>query len=151
MADLVIAAPEDAERITRFIGDRMYPEMALGFAPWDGAAARHTIDNLLRVGRTFLLIENGEIVGALGLESRKFWWSSQEAIGDLFFFIAPGHRSGFTAKRLVQAAVQTADTAGLPLILGGFGSPRLSPLNRFFRLLRFSEIGSLFLWRKDHG
>ncbi len=148
---VVVASEPDVAALTRFLCDRMYPEMDLGFAPLDKSEALNTVYRLVSSGRVFLLQRDGSWIGALGLESRCMWWSRQDVLGDCFFYIMPEHRSGWAARMLVNAARKSATDAGLPLILGGFGSPRLSLLNRFFRLLGFWEIGSLYLWRQGNG
>lgn len=144
---LAPAAPDDAARLARFLCDQMYPEMDLDFAPLDETEALNTVYRLIRQGRVFILLDDAQIVGAVGLEPRRFWWSRQQALGDLFFYVAASHRKSVAAKILINAARKAARDADLPLILGGFGSPRLSPFNRFLRLLGFREIGSLNLWR----
>lgn len=148
---IAIAGPHDAERIGEILCGEMYPEMGLGFAALDRGAAQQTIDRLLLSGRVLVLMDGTEIAGAIGLEKRTLWWSQQEIIGDLFFYLRKPYRTAKNARLLISAAQCISHDEGLPLILGGFGSPRLSTLNRFFRLLRFSEIGSLFLWRQGNG
>jgi GNAT superfamily N-acetyltransferase len=146
--EVVAASLSDAARLTRFLCDQMYPEMDLGFAPLDESEALNTVARLTDHGRVFMLVDGGSLVGAVGLEAgRRFWWSKAEALGDFFFYIAPSHRRWGAHRALANAAKNAARQAGLPLILGGFGSPRLSLLNRLFRLLGFQEIGSLYLWR----
>lgn len=148
---IAIAGPHDAERIGEILCGEMYPEMGLEFAALDRGAAQQTIDRVLLAGRVVVLMDGAKIAGAIGLEKRTLWWSRQEIVGDLFFYIRQPYRTIKNARLLVSAAQRIASDEGLSLILGGFGSPRLSMLNRFFRLLRFSEIGSLFLWRQGNG
>jgi hypothetical protein len=144
---LVTAVPDDAARVARFLCDEMYPEMDLGFAPLDEGETLDTVYRLTMAGGVHFLLEGDRIVGGIGLEPRRFWWSKQQALGDYFLYVAPSHRRGIALKTLINAAHKAAREAGLPLILGGFGSPRLSLFGRLLRLLGFQEIGSLYLWR----
>jgi hypothetical protein len=116
---------------------------------WDlfPAPSRPKIEQQFRTlieNKTLLVYENnGVIVGILGLVIDSFWWTDQESIMDVIFYIKEEFRSYKAFNRMLSVAEEFAKINGLPMNLLFFTT---KDVHKKFKLLRHRGYESIGFW-----
>lgn len=121
---LRLATPDDQPELENLLR-LMLAE--IGLARVNEPKAREAISRTLRERTSACALAewNGEIVGALGLVLTSWWYSSDNFMTDLFFFIHPEHRADKNvsgenaghATKLIGWAKDAADRLNIPLVI----------------------------------
>lgn len=135
---LRIATPADLEEIGKLLW-MMTGEIGIGrvFEP----KAREAVSKIVNEGGCILAERKGAIVGILGLTLTSWWYSKDNFITDLFFFVHPKHRSDLNeagdnaghAAKMIAWAKAAADRAQVPLVLSVGTDIAPLPKIRFMR------------------
>lgn len=110
-------SPEACAEIFAFLGARMHPEV--GVLPLNVDLAAAKIDECVRQGIVFNARQNGELIGSLGaMIGPHVWYSAEEIIGDLWFYVVPEARLERVGVELLLALRKEADKRKLRAIVG---------------------------------
>ncbi len=77
--------------------------------------------------------------------STSDWWSTDEYLGDLWFYVFPEHRKSNIAIKLVKTFINYGKEVKLKIKLGSVYSGDLRRKDNFFNRLGFVKAGSLYL------
>jgi hypothetical protein len=96
---------------------------------------------------------NGPIEGVVLLRIGTMWYSDDRVIEEKAIFIHPDFRSakGGRAKRLCEFSKKTADTLGIPLIIGVLSNRRTEAKVRMYERQFGPPSGAFFLYGAKTG
>lgn len=108
-----LGAPEDVpavmDLLIRFHGE-------FGFAPMNREKVEREVEALIALSDLFL-VDQGSIIGALGLVENVLWYGDGRFLSDRFFYVVPEHR-GFHAEKMLRAAGKLeAERRNLPFVV----------------------------------
>lgn len=118
------------------------------FPEADVEAVHDTIKEL--IGKQCLITyhNNGVIVGIMGVTIEKFWWTKNEVMTDVLFYIKPDFRSFTAYKRMLSAAEAFAKLNKLPLALLFFSTKDLDKKYQMILRRGYKTVG-FFVMRTD--
>ena len=96
-------------------------------------------------GVVYVATEKNKILGSIGGMSTSDWWSTDEYLGDLWFYVFPEHRKSNIAIKLVKTFINYGKEVKLKIKLGSVYSGDLRRKDNFFNRLGFVKAGSLYL------
>ena len=96
-------------------------------------------------GVVYVATEKNKILGLIGGMSTSDWWSTDEYLGDLWFYVFPEHRKSNIAIKLVKTFINYGKEVKLKIKLGSVYSGDLRRKDNFFNRLGFVKAGSLYL------
>ena len=76
-------------------------------------AVQETIDN----NAALVLCKGNEIIGTMGLDGYRPWYSADSVLQDRWLYIAKEHRSLEAFKALIEAAQECAEILKMPLYI----------------------------------
>jgi GNAT superfamily N-acetyltransferase len=146
------AMPRDVSALLALLA-RFHAEAseALAWPPISELHLMHAVANVLTNGRALLALQDGRLVGSLGLRIDSFFWSGTPYVGDVWFYVLPGARSFPLFKALLEAAQGWAkglggDKPGLvPLMFGTVNADEIERLDELYRKVGFSRIGGMYV------
>lgn len=97
--------------------------------------------------------EGGQLEGAILLRIGTMWYSDTPVLEEKAIFIHPDYRSakGGRARRLCEFSKKTADTLGLPLIIGVLSNHRTEAKVRLYERQFGKPSGAFFLYNAQTG
>lgn len=127
------------------LGRLMHGESSFAPLDFDAAVLAKTLERLHADGQ-FLAVaeaESGEVVGALvGMAVPSFFGRDLVA-NDLGLFVAPAHRHGLVAARLIRAFVAWAEARGAKQVRPGVSTGHPGA-ERLLEALGFARVGAAF-------
>ena len=103
------------------------------------------INEALHRGVILVAHNNNEIVGSIGGMVVSDWWSDEQHLSDLWFYVSPTARKTKAAVLLSKDFIKTAKEAKLPVRLGHVFSGDINRKDNFFERLGMSKAGSLYV------
>lgn len=132
------AQPEDRPAVIGLLFE-MHAEV--GIFPLSLQRLEENVDEVLRQGRVLLAVENGAVVGSVGLYVGSFWYSEEKVLMDTWIFTSARAGDRLSVFRDMIAAVRMeGEEQGLPIVLTLFCE---DAENRKTRL--FSRYGDMVL------
>lgn len=107
--------------------------------------AAHIYDKWLRAPCVLLEVE-GAIVGFMGLDMYRMWWSPQPFVTDYMAYVLPEHRSLAHTKALYEAAFKFADFHGVGFVGQQMAMERLPARQRLMQRLGCRITGFTFMY-----
>jgi len=97
--------------------------------------------------------ESDKLEGAILLRIGTMWYSDTPVLEERAIFIHPNYRSakGGRARRLCEFSKKTADTLGLPLIIGVLSNHRTEAKVRLYERQFGKPSGAFFLYNARTG
>lgn len=97
--------------------------------------------------------EGQRLEGAILLRIGAMWYSDDEVLEERAIFIHPDYRSakGGRARRLCEFSKRTADSLGLPLIIGVLSNQRTEAKVRLYERQFGKPSGAFFLYKAKTG
>lgn len=146
--ELHLARPEDLEACFK-LALEIPKENDFNFFPEaDEEAVRDTIKELIAKQCMIVYSNNGVIVGILGVTIEKFWWTKNEVMTDVLFYIKPEFRSFSAYKRMLSAAEAFAKLNKLPLALLFFSTKDLEKKYQMILRRGYKTLG-FFVMKTD--
>jgi len=103
------------------------------------------INEALHRGVVFVVQKDNEILGSIGGAVVSDWWSDEQHLSDLWFYVSPTARKSKAAALLSKDFIKTAKEVKLPVRLGHVFSGDLDRKDKFFERLGMSKAGSLYV------
>ena len=88
----------------------------------------------------------GRIEAAIHLAFRKFWYTSDWHLEELWAYVRPEYRKSTRAKSLVQYAKHCSDTLQVPLLIGILSNHRTEAKVALYRRQLGDPTGAYFLY-----
>lgn len=95
----------------------------------------------------------GQLEGAILLRVGPMWYSDANVLEERAIFIHPDYRSakGGRARRLCEFSKKTADTLGIPLMIGVLSNHRTEAKVRLYERQFGKPSGAFFLYNAQTG
>lgn len=116
---------------------------------------------LIRQGAVDAINGNNSVVGVIGatgnieaaihLAFRRFWYTADWHLEELWAYVRPQYRKSTRAKSLVQYAKHCADTLKVPLLIGILSNERTEAKVALYRRQLGEPTGAYFLYNAKTG
>ena len=123
----------------------MHSQTVLPVSPMKKDKVMNMIILAIARGVVYVATEKNKILGSIGGMSTSDWWSTDEYLGDLWFYVFPEHRKSNIAIKLVKTFINYGKEVKLKIKLGSVYSGDLRRKDNFFNRLGFVKAGSLYL------
>ncbi|MCR9254696.1 MAG: GNAT family N-acetyltransferase [Alphaproteobacteria bacterium] len=107
------------------------------------AKAAAALLDVLDSGMCFVAEKDGNVVGSIGLVKRPYWFSTESAWSDLWFYVLPEHR-GRAGLDLLRAVKARATDLNERVVLGVSTGDAGGRKDRLYRRLGFEPIGGMY-------
>ena len=87
---------------------------------------------------------NKKIIGAIGGQVRRWWFSENQYLGDAFCYVSPKHRSFKNASLLLKGFNNIAEKKLIPCMVGTLDGNDVDRKDQLYNKLNFRRIGSTF-------
>lgn len=147
-----LANPDDIERLAH-LGELMHHESRFARMPYSTAKVRALLAMLIENpdGCLFVAERDGQVVGGFAGMISEHWFSEDQIASDLALFIAPDHRGGMTAARLLKAFTAWASERGAAMIQAGITTGvHVEASTRLYQTLGFVQVGVVFELEEHH-
>ncbi len=124
-----MAAPQDEDEIFFLL---------LGMAaensrhPVCAQKALNTIREVVGKGGAAVAVEDGKIIGSVGVGPKRAWFSNYTFLGDYWFYVTPDRRTSRAAIMLKKTAFEFAEKVGLDLVFAVFSIEDAERKSKFF-------------------
>lgn len=154
--DLRVAQSDDIAEILPLLR-AMHTE--IGQFSMDEEKVATGIADVVAAGAAFVLVEEGEIVGSIGLAGAEPWYTRERLIIDRWIYIAPDHRSPHSFEMLVAAARAAGQALGKRVLLQLYTTRDTQRKELLFRrhgdqvlrVYQFEPVGGQFETEDGHG
>ena len=123
----------------------MHSQTVLPVSPMKKDKVMNMIILAITRGVVYVATEKNKILGSIGGMSTSDWWSTDEYLGDLWFYVFPEHRKSNIAIKLVKTFINYGKEVKLKIKLGSVYSGDLRRKDNFYNRLGFVNAGSLYL------
>lgn len=103
------------------------------------------INEVLHRGIILVAHEDNKIVGSIGGMAVCDWWSDEQHLSDLWFYVTPDARKSRAAHLLATDFINIANEAKIPVRLGHVFSGDSDRKDKFFERLGLIKAGSLYV------
>lgn len=94
--------------------------------------ALSTIRDVISKGGAAVVVEDGEIIGSVGVGPKQTWFSNYIFLGDYWFYVTPDKRASRAAVMLKKTAFEFAEKVGLDLVFAVFSIENAERKSKFF-------------------
>ena len=123
----------------------MHSQTVMPVSPMKKDKVVNMITLAITRGVVYVATEKNKILGSIGGMSTSDWWSTDEYLADLWFYVFPEHRKSSIAIKLVKTFINYGKEVKLKIKLGSVYSGDLKRKDSFFNRLGFVKAGSLYL------
>jgi len=138
------AEQTDVSELYNMLTD-MHSQTVMPVSPMKKDKVMNMITLAITRGVVYVATEKNKILGSIGGMSTSDWWSTDEYLGDLWFYVFPEHRKSNIAIKLVKTFINYGKEVKLKIKLGSVYSGDLKRKDSFFNRLGFVKAGSLYL------
>ena len=138
------AEQTDVSELYNMLTD-MHSQTVMPVSPMKKDKVMNMITLAITRGVVYVATEKNKILGSIGGMSTSDWWSTDEYLGDLWFYVFPEHRKSSIAIKLVKTFINYGKEVKLKIKLGSVYSGDLKRKDSFFNRLGFVKAGSLYL------
>jgi|TARA_R110002110_G_scaffold156032_1_gene350827 GNAT superfamily N-acetyltransferase len=137
------ATPFDVSKVFNLL-KQMHSETEIRVSPINTKKLLDTINSAIHDGVVLLAEIKGKVVGSIGGMLGSDWWSSEEYLGDYWFYVRPESRNSKIAIKLVKAFIKIGNEASVIVKLGHVYSGDIERKDSFFKRLGLVKAGSLY-------
>ena len=138
------AEQTDVSELYNMLTD-MHSQTVMPVSPMKKDKVMNMITLAITRGVVYVATEKNKILGSIGGMSTSDWWSTDEYLADLWFYVLPEHRKSSIAIKLVKTFINYGKEVKLKIKLGSVYSGDLKRKDSFFNRLGFVKAGSLYL------
>ena len=109
----------DISRII-FLLQMMHEETVVDIPKINTGKLVHKINELLHTGIILVAVDNEKVIGSISGQKNKDWWSDEDYIGDLWYYVMKDYRKSDIAKKLLNHFVKIVKEVKLQLRLDMF-------------------------------
>lgn len=146
------AMPSDRPAVRKLL-ERQHAEAPIATVNWGKVDAllelmMPTVPPKPRMHFAGVAIEDGEVVGCVGLVVCHLWWTDDWHVDERFFFVDPDHRKSRHAERLISWCKGVQKQLGIPLVSCVFSTKETQRKVAFFSR-HLPMIGAIFRYEGD--
>ena len=101
-----------------FLLQMMHEETVVDIPKINTGKLVHKINELLHTGIILVAVDNEKVIGSISHKKNKDWWSDEDYIGDLWYYVMKDYRKSDIAKKLLNHFVKIVKEVKLQLRLG---------------------------------
>ena len=90
-------------------------------------------------------VKDDKVIGSISGQKNKDWWSDEDYIGDLWYYVMKDYRKSDIAKKLLNHFVKIVKEVKLQLRLGHVFSGDVIRKDKFYERQGFLRIGSIYI------
>jgi hypothetical protein len=143
MYNVIYATDSDITLLIKLLIN-MHEEADTIYPPYDKYLMARFIKPIVANKLCLLLKKDKEIVGSIGGQIRRWWFSHNEYLGDAFFYIHKDHRSYQNASLLIKGFNNIANEKLMPCMVGTLDAKDLDRKSELYEKLGFRRIGNIF-------
>ena len=129
LINLLVLMPDEANTI--------YP-------PYNKQVGARYLKGLISQELVLLLFKDQKIVGTIGGNMTRWWWSESKMLINTFFFVKEDHRTFDNASKLIKQFNNIAEKNLVPLILATSDAKDMERKDMLFERLGFKKLGSQY-------
>ena len=114
------------------------------YPPYNKQLMARYLKGLIANELVLILFHDQKIVGTIGGNMTRWWWSESKMLINTFFFVKEDHRTYDNAKKLIVGFNKIAEKNLVPLILGTSDSKDMERKDMLFEKLGFRKIGGQY-------
>lgn len=140
------ATHDDIERLVE-LGEQMHAESRFAKLSFDHDKVRNLFAHLIESPDGLLIVADvdGLIIGGFAGYVVEHYFALTKVASDFGLFVAPEHRGGMTAPRLMRAYVEWAKEQGAVMVQAGITTGvHVNETARLYQKLGFKQAGLLF-------
>ena len=128
-----------------FLLQMMHEETVVDIPKINTGKLVHKINELLHTGIILVAVDNEKVIGSISGQKNKDWWSDEDYIGDLWYYVMKDYRKSDIAKKLLNHFVKIVKEVKLQLRLGHVFSGDVIRKDKFYERQGFLRIGSIYI------
>tara|TARA_R110000868_G_scaffold295629_2_gene555944 strand:- start:1809 stop:2249 length:441 start_codon:yes stop_codon:yes gene_type:complete len=137
------ATPSDVTKVFNLL-KQMHSETEMKVSPISTKKLLDAINSAIHDGVVLLAEAKGKLVGSIGGMLNSDWWSDEEYLSDMWFYVSPKHRNSIIAIKLVKSFIKIAKEVNIAVKLGHVYSGDIERKDNFFKRLGLTKAGSLY-------
>jgi len=103
------------------------------------------VNNIIHNGMVLVATEGNQLQGSIGGTISTDWWSDEQYLSDLWFYVYKDHRKSNIAKNLIADFIKIGKEAKMKIRLGHIFSGDLDRKDKFYERLGLVKAGSTYV------
>ena len=103
------------------------------------------VNNIIHNGMVLVATEGNQLQGSIGGTISTDWWSDEQYLSDLWFYVYKDHRKSNIAKNLITDFIKVGKEAKMKIRLGHIFSGDLDRKDKFYERLGLVKAGSTYV------
>tara|TARA_R110002020_G_scaffold46645_4_gene132735 strand:+ start:249 stop:683 length:435 start_codon:yes stop_codon:yes gene_type:complete len=103
------------------------------------------VNNIIHSGIVLVATEENQLQGSIGGTISTDWWSDEQYLSDLWFYVYKDYRKSNIAKNLIADFIKIGKEAKMKIRLGHIFSGDLDRKDKFYERLGLVKAGSTYV------
>lgn len=114
------------------------------YPPYNKQIGARYLKGLIAKELVLVLFHDQKIIGTIGGNITRWWWSESKMLINTFFFVKEEHRTFENARKLIMGFNQIAEKNLVPMILATSDAKDMERKDMLFEKLGFRKLGSQY-------
>ena len=103
------------------------------------------VNDIIHSGIVLVATEQNQLLGSIGGTISTDWWSDEQSLSDLWFYVYKDHRKSNIAKNMIVDFIKIGKEANMKIRLGHIFSGDLDRKDKFYERLGLVKAGSTYV------
>ena len=103
------------------------------------------VNDIIHSGIVLVATEQNQLLGSIGGTIGTDWWSDEQYLSDLWFYVYKDHRKSNIAKNMIVDFIKIGKEANMKIRLGHIFSGDLDRKDKFYERLGLVKAGSTYV------
>ena len=123
----------------------MYKETELYVPTINSHKLVNKVNDIIHSGIVLVATEQNQLLGSIGGTIATDWWSDEQYLSDLWFYVYKDHRKSNIAKNMIVDFIKIGKEANMKIRLGHIFSGDLDRKDKFYERLGLVKAGSTYV------
>ena len=114
------------------------------YPPYNKQIGARYLKGLIAKELVLVLFHDQKIIGTIGGNITRWWWSESKMLINTFFFVKEEHRTFENARKLIMGFNQIAEKNLVPMILATSDAKDMERKDMLFNKLGFRKLGGQY-------
>ena len=114
------------------------------YPPYNKQIGARYLKGLIAKELVLVLFHDQKIIGTIGGNITRWWWSERKMLINTIFFVKEEHRTFENARKLIMGFNQIAEKNLVPMILATSDAKDMERKDMLFEKLGFRKLGSQY-------
>ena len=128
-----------------FMLDTMHKETELNVPTINSFKLTNKVNEVIHSGLVLVATNENKLLGSVGGTICTDWWSDEQYITDLWFYVYKEHRQSNIAKNLIVDFIKNGKKANMKVRLGHIFSGDVNRKDKFYERLGLVKAGSTYV------